>query len=95
MIALVARFKVRDGATFQAAAEEMVRAEAGRKLLTTSHRDQNDPAVYACNEQNADAGALAVHGKTEHMAAFGGAIQELLDDRPESLRLEPLAELGT
>ena len=101
IIPLVARLTVRDGAgaAFKAAVGEMVRSvartEDGRVLLATSHRDRNYPAIYIVNEQYADAEALAAHDKTEHMAAFGGAIRELLDGRPEITRLAPLAELGT
>ena len=99
MIAIVAKLKVQEGKgeEFEAAARQMVaavaREEAGRTLMYTLHRAQGDPSTYVFYEQYADADALAAHGKTEHMAAFGGAIRGLLAGRPEIERLDPVTSL--
>jgi quinol monooxygenase YgiN len=100
VIAIVAKLKVQEGKgeAFEAAAREMVRAvgqnETGRALMYTLCRAQDDPTTYYFIEQYADADAVAAHGKTEHMAAFGGAIRELLAGRPEVTRLEPVVGLA-
>lgn len=99
MIAVVATLKVQDGQgdAFAAAASEMVAAvkehEAGRTLAYTLHRVQDDPNTFIFYEQYADADALAAHGTTEHMRAFGGKIRTLLDGRPQIQRLEPVTSL--
>jgi quinol monooxygenase YgiN len=99
MIAVVATLKVQDGKAeeFAAAAREMVaavaRAEAGRTLMYTLCRSQSDPNTFVFMEQYADADALAAHGTTEHMAAFGGTIRGLLAGRPEIVRLDPVVAL--
>ena len=38
--------------------------------------------------------ALADHGKTPHMGAFGGKIAGLLAGRPEITRLDPVASIA-
>lgn len=100
MIAVVAKLKVQDGKgdEFEAAAREMVaavqREEAGRTLMYTLHRVQDDANTFIFYEQYADADALAAHGTTDHMRAFGGKIRGLLDGRPEVQRLDPVAALS-
>lgn len=97
MIAVVATLKVQDGKgdEFAAAASEMVAAvrqhEAGKTLAYTLHRSQGDPNTFIFYEQYADADALAAHGTTDHMKAFGGKIRGLLDGRPEIQRLDIVA----
>lgn len=99
MIALVAKLKVQDGKgpEFETAAKEMVAAvagaEAGRTLMYTLQRAQDDPNTYVFYEQYADADALAAHGTTEHMKAFGGKIRGLLDGRPQIERYETITSL--
>lgn len=99
MIAVVAKLKVQDGKgdEFAEAAKEMVtavaQAEAGRTLMYSLHRSQEDPNLFVFYEQYADADALAAHGTTDHMRAFGGKIRGLLDGRPQIERLDPVAAL--
>lgn len=99
MITVLAKLKVQDGKdeAFEAAAREMVaavgREEAGRTLMYTLHRVSDDPTTFVFYEQYADEDALAAHRSTPHMAAFGGAIRELLAGRPEISRIEPVTGL--
>lgn len=99
MIAVVATLKTLDGKgdDFAAAARQMIAAvaqhEAGRTLMYTLHRSQADPNTFVFYEQYADAEALAAHGQTEHMRAFGGAIRGLLDGRPDIQRFDLVAQL--
>ena len=99
MFAIVAKLTVQDGKgdEFAAAAKEMVaavsRAEAGRTLTYSLHRAVDDPNVFVFYEQYADDDALAAHRGTEHMAAFGGKIRELLAGRPDITRYELVTTL--
>ncbi len=99
MIAVVATLKVQDGKgdEFAVAARQMVAAvaqqEAGRTLMYTLHRSQADPNTFVFYEQYADAEALAAHGQTDHMRAFGGALRGLLDGRPDIQRFDLVTQL--
>lgn len=99
MIAIIAKLKVQDGKgdEFAEAAKEMVAAvranEAGKALAYTLHRSQTDPNTFVFYETYADAEALDAHGKTAHMAAFGGKLRGLLNGRPEIERFDPVAAL--
>lgn len=101
MIAVVAKLKVQAGKgdEFAEAASEMVaavaREEAGRTLMYTLHRAENDPDTFVFYEQYADAEALAAHGKTAHMATMGGKIRGILAGRPEIERFEIVTALDS
>lgn len=97
MIVVVARLKLlADKAEeFKAAAREQIAAvkqhEAGRTLMYSLHQSQQDPNLFLFYEQYADADALAAHGTTDHMRAFGGKLRGLLDGRPEIERFDFVA----
>jgi quinol monooxygenase YgiN len=99
VIAIVAKLTVKDGKgdEFEAAAQEMVKAvgtaEAGRTLMYSLHRSTDDPNVFLFYEQYADDDAVAAHRTTEHMAAFGGKIRDLLAGRTEIARYEVVTGL--
>ncbi len=97
MIAVVAKLTVQEGKgdEFKAAGAEMVAAvkanEAGRTLQYSLTQSQKAPNEFYFIESYADADAMAEHGKTPHMAAFGGKIGALLAGRPEITRLDIVA----
>jgi quinol monooxygenase YgiN len=97
MLAIVAKLTVQEGKEeeFKAAGAEMVAAvkanEAGRTLQYTLTQSQKTPAEFYFLEMYADADALGDHGKTPHMAAFGGKIGGMLTGRPEITRLDIVA----
>jgi quinol monooxygenase YgiN len=97
MIAIIAKLTVQEGKEeeFKAAGAEMVAAvkanEAGRTLQYTLGQNKKTPAEFFFIEAYADDDALAAHGKTPHMAAFGGKIGGMLAGRPEITRLDPVA----
>lgn len=94
MISVVATLKVNEGREqdFIDAAKEMIAAvaknEAGRTLMYTLQQAQDDPTTFVFYEQYADAEAIAAHGKTEHMAAFGGRLRGVTAGRPQVQRFE-------
>lgn len=100
MIAVIAKLTVQEGKEdeFKAAGAEMVAAvkanEAGRTLQYTLAQNMKTPAEFFFIEAYADADAMAEHGKTPHMAAFGGKIGGMLAGRPEITRLEPVATVS-
>jgi quinol monooxygenase YgiN len=100
MIAVIAKLTVQEGKEeeFKAAGAEMVAAvkanEAGRTLQYTLAQNAKTPAEFFFIEAYADADALAEHGKTAHMAAFGGKIAGLLAGRPEITRLDTVATVS-
>jgi quinol monooxygenase YgiN len=100
VIAIIAKLTVQDGKQeeFKAAGAEMVAAvkasEQGRTLQYTLAQNQKAPTEFFFIEAYADADAMAAHGKTPHMAAFGGKIGALLAGRPEITRLDPVATIG-
>jgi quinol monooxygenase YgiN len=97
MISLIAKLTVQPGKEdeFKAAGAEMVAAvkanEAGRTLMYTLTQSQKTPTDFYFIEKYADDEASAAHGKTPHMAAFGGKIGALLAGRPEIIRLDTIA----
>lgn len=97
MFAVVAKLTVQEGKEeeFKAAGTEMVAAvkanESGRTLQYTLTQSQKVANEFYFMEMYADADALAEHGKTPHMAAFGGKIGGLLTGRPEITRLDIVA----
>ena len=99
MIAIIAKLTVKEGneEEFKAAGAEMVAAvkanEAGRTLQYTLAQSAKTPAEFYFIEAYADADALSDHGKTPHMAAFGGKIGGMLAGRPEITKLEPVATI--
>ncbi len=99
MIAVVAKLTVQEGKEdeFKAAGAEMVAAvkanEAGRTLQYSLTQNIKTPTEFVFVESYADNDAMAAHGKTPHMAAFGGKIGGLLNGRPEIMRLTPVATI--
>ena len=99
MIAVIARLTVQEDKIeeFRAAAQTMVAAvqaqEAVKTLQYTLCQSTTNPAEFVFFERYVDEAALAEHGRTPHMAAFGGAIAGLLAGRPEIVRLVPVASI--
>ncbi len=97
MIRVIAKLTVQEGKEdeFKAAGAEMVAGvkanEAGRTLMYTLTQNQKAPTEFFFIEAYVDADAVADHGKTPHMAAFGGKIGALLAGRPEIFRLDTIA----
>ena len=97
MIRVIAKLTVQEGKEdeFKAAGAEMVAGvkatEAGRTLMYTLTQNLKVPTEFYFIEAYADADASAEHGKTPHMAAFGGKIGGLLAGRPEIVRLDTIA----
>jgi quinol monooxygenase YgiN len=61
--------------------------------MYTLAQDNKAANVFYFIEAYADDAALADHGKTPHMAAFGGKIGGILAGRPEITRLTPVASV--
>jgi quinol monooxygenase YgiN len=97
MIAVIAKLTVQEGKEdeFKAAGAEMVAAvkasEAGRTLQYSLTQNLKASTEFYFIEAYADDEAMAAHGKTPHMAAFGGKIGGMLAGRPEITRLSPVA----
>ena len=93
MLRTIAKLTVQEGKEeeFKAAGAEMVAAvkasEAGRTLMYTLTQNQKAPTEFYFIEAYVDGDAVSEHGKTPHMAAFGGKIGALLAGRPEIIRL--------
>lgn len=100
MIAVIAKLTVQEGKEdeFKAAGAEMVAAvrqhEAGRTLQYTLTQSQKASTEFYFIEAYADSEAMSEHGKTAHMAAFGGKIGGLLAGRPEITRLDAVASIA-
>ena len=96
MIVQTAKLRVNEGKAdeFVAAARAMVASvlekEAGRTLRYDLLRSASDPNLFMVFEAYADADALQEHGRTPHMAEFGGKLRGLLAARMELERFEPL-----
>jgi quinol monooxygenase YgiN len=99
MPTIIAKLTVQEGKEeeFKAAGAEMVAAvkanEAGRTLMYTLTQNKKAPTEFWFIEAYADDEASADHGKTPHMAAFGGKIGGLLAGRPEIIRLDKVASV--
>jgi quinol monooxygenase YgiN len=97
LISVIAKLTVQEGKQdeFKAAGAEMVAAvkanEAGRTLMYTLAQSKKAPTEFYFIETYADDAALADHGKTPHMAAFGGKIGGMLAGRPEIIQLDQVA----
>lgn len=97
MIKVTAKLRVNDGKAdeFAAAGRAMVAAvianEAGKTLGYELYRSTSDPNLFLFVEAYADDAALQEHGRTPHMATFGGAIRGLLAGRAEIERFEPVS----
>jgi len=98
-VTIVAKLTVQEGTqdTFTAAFKEMAAAveanEPGTEMYVLSW-DKKEETVAWITELYADADAVAAHGETEHMKAFGGAIGGILAGRPEIARATPVAGKG-
>ncbi len=68
--------------------------EQGKALAYALHCSTTDPNLFLFYEQYADDVALAAHGTTDHMKAFGGKIRDLLAGRPEIERYESITGIG-
>jgi quinol monooxygenase YgiN len=99
VIAVIAKLTVQEGKEdeFKAAGAEMVAAvkanESGRTLQYSLTQSQKAPNEFYFIEAYADDDAMAAHGKTPHMAAFGGKIGGMLAGRPEITRLNMVASV--
>ncbi len=99
LLTIIAKLTVQEGKEeeFKAAGAEMVAGvkehEAGRTLMYTLTQSIKVPTEFYFIESYVDTEASADHGKTPHMAAFGGKIGGLLAGRPEITRLETVATL--
>jgi quinol monooxygenase YgiN len=99
MIAVIAKLTVKEDQVdaFKAAGAEMVAGvkagEAGKALHYTLAQSQTAANEFYFLELYADADAMAAHGKTPHMAAFGGKIGGMLAGRPEITRLDGVASV--
>ena len=97
MISVIAKLTVQEGKEeeFKAAGAEMVAGvkanEKGRTLMYTLAQNKKASTEFFFIESYADDEAMADHGKTPHMAAFGGKIGGLLAGRPEIIRLDTIA----
>lgn len=72
---------------------EVKAKEKGQTITYTLHVSEKDPTTFVMYEVYADADAFAAHGKTEHMAAFGGKLRGLLDGRVDVVKLNALASV--
>ena len=100
MLPVIAKLTVQEGKEeeFKTAAAEFVadvkQNEAGRTLQYSLAQSQKAPTEFYFIELYADADAMATHGKTPHMAAFGGKIGGMLAGRPEITRLDHVASIS-
>ncbi|MBM36469.1 MAG: putative quinol monooxygenase [Actinomycetota bacterium] len=70
-----------------------VSGEPGTEVYA-AHKDQNDANVVWFYEMYTDNDALAAHGGSEGMKAFGKATAEFMDGRPDLFFLEPTCAKG-
>jgi len=97
VIAVIAKLTTQPGKeeVLKSAGAEMVAAvkanETGRVLHYTFAQSAANPSEFYFLEAYADADALAAHGKTPHMAAFGSKLAGVLAGRPEITRLDTVA----
>lgn len=96
MIHVTAKLKVNEGKAdeFVAAAKKMIAAvkanEAGRTLTYDLLRSTTDPNQFMFLESYADEAARADHGRTPHMAEFGGVLRGVLAGRLELEAFSPV-----
>ena len=94
-ITVIAKLKVKPGceAAFEAAGKEMIATVRSAEPGTVAyilHQNAKDPTEFIYYEAYQDQAALELHGKTDHMKAFGGKIRELLAGRPEITMLNEI-----
>ena len=94
-VTVVAKLKVKPGSeqAFTSEAEKMiahVTANEPGTLTYVLNRSQSDPSQFLFYEIYADPGALALHGGSEPMQKFFGAVGGILDGRPEITMYEEL-----
>jgi quinol monooxygenase YgiN len=86
-VTVIAKLKVKAGSEkqFEDAARAMIEkvrsAEPGTQTYIL-HRSVKEPTTFVYYEVYQDQAAFDAHGKTPHMAEFGGKIGALLDGRP-------------
>ncbi len=96
MITQTAKLRVNEGKAdeFISAAKAMIAAvkqnEAGRTLTYDLFRSTSDPSLFMFFEAYTDESAVQEHGRTPHMAEFGGKLRGVLAGRAEIERFEPL-----
>ena len=88
MITVIANLKVQAGqeAKFQQEAEKMiahVKANEPNTLTYVLHKSNADPTEFMFFETYKDQEALTLHGASEPMRHFFGAVGGLVDGRPE------------
>jgi quinol monooxygenase YgiN len=98
MKAILATLKVQPGkeADFEAAAKEMI-ANVGKEepgaLIYSLHKKPDEAGAYVFYERYDGQDSIDAHGKTSHMAAFGGKIRDCLAGRPEITMLDFVADV--
>ena len=70
-----------------------VSGEPGTEIYA-AHKDQGDENVVWFYEMYTDSDALAAHGGSDQMKAFGMATKEFTASRPELIFLEPVSAKG-
>lgn len=96
---LIAKLTAADGKRDEliAACQQMIdyvsASEPGTEVYVLHTDDKNENVLYYY-EMYTDGSALATHGKSERMAAFGKEIAPLLGGRMELTRLTPVAGKG-
>ncbi len=70
-----------------------VSGEPGTEIYA-AHKDKGDENVVWFYEVYTDEDALAAHGSSDGMKAFGGATRDFMAGRPELIFLDPVAAKG-
>ena len=96
MLTVIAKIKAKpdQGATFEAAAKKMlahVKANEPGTLSYILHRSTADATTYLFYEVYQDQAAFAQHGGSPAMQAFFGAMNGVVDGRPELEMYEAIA----
>jgi quinol monooxygenase YgiN len=96
MLTVIAKIKVKadKAETFEAEAQKMlahVRANEPGTLTYTLHRSTADATTYVFYEVYENQAAFAQHGGSPAMAAFFGAMNGVVDGRPELEMYEAIA----
>jgi quinol monooxygenase YgiN len=89
---MVVSFKVKAGKNeaFEKAFLDMqksVKANEPGNINYDFYHDTRDPQVYVIIERYKDAAAVAAHGKSDHGKKLIAALGDMLDGRPEAMRL--------
>ena len=95
MLTVIAKLKVKpdQAQKFEAEANKMiahVKANEPGTLSYILHRSTADATTYLFYEVYEDQAAFAQHGGSPAMAAFFGAMQGVLDGRPELVMYEAI-----